>query len=719
MGAMRAIAMLAIVSIGACAAQETVIFSEGFEAGPDGIAEAGWRLGADATIEAGEAPEGEFLLRCACGEPAVRSSATGPAIAVKPRTGYVARCRFRVEGSGHLTFGIMNPDASFLVSKDTYVGQREHWDEVVLPFRTRDQETIQVNCARRYGRGSLLFDAVELVEDDSVRVGDVSAAPNPVPKPTPRERARGFIVSSRHWLAQTHPRLHPTRNEVTDVLRCTLAPGEYEPVAVSLTALRPLTGMQVRLAGDFTGPSGAIIPASEVQLGVIRTMKRWLTNAAPLRPGQCYERRSMFIFPMTPTDIAQHRTQRFWLTVRAPEGTRPGGYQGAVTVLEGGEERARLDMRVRVLPIELPEPEVTYGMYYRHTEQFDEFKSDEFFQRCMTDMRAHGCNSMSVYADVERKLADGTYEIALDNADKRLGLPHQMQMMDAAGLLSPEHPLLFLARGTGDGNFYNEDKLVAAADELRRAQGWPELLFYLVDEPSPAQYERAKQLNDIVHRVSGVRTTTAMGLPGELAEYYDVWIVSESVADRDEVQTRAREVGAEVWTYNCTRNGAQPRNDRFFTGLYMWSAALKGNWQWCYVEKASGRVGDDGEIEYGLPGYGDPWRYSYVAPGPDANYPTIGWEARREGIDDYRYLQALREAVEAAAQSGRSKLRERAAKARAFLAEVRVRGQRPDQPLPASQIDRVYLHITKPELGPADYDEIRRQAAEWIIKLTG
>ncbi len=660
----------------------------------------------------------EFLLRCACGKPAVRSAATGPAIAVKPRTGYVARCRFRAEGGGHLTFGIMNPDGTFFVSRDTYVGRRDHWDELILPFRTRDQESIQISCARRYGTNVLLFDAVELVEDDSVRVGDVSLAPNPVPEPTPREQARGFIVSSRHWLAQAYPRLHPTRDEVTDLLRCTLAPGEYEPVAVSLTALRPFAGMEMRLAGDLTGPGDATIAAGDVQLGVIKYMKRWMTNAAPLRPGQRYERRSMFIFPMAPTDIAQRTTQRFWLTVRAPEETIPGEYQGEITVLEGGEERARLDIRVRVLPIELPEPEVTYGMYYRHTHQFDEFKTEEFFRRSMADMRAHGCNSMSVYADVERKLADGTFEIALDNADKRLGLPHQMSMMAKAGLLVPDHPLLFLARGRGDGNFFNEDKLVAAADELRRAQGWPELLFYVVDEPSPAQYERAKQLNDIVHRVPGARTTTAIGLPGELAEYYDVWIVSESVAGRDEVHTRAQEVGAEVWTYNCQRNGAQPRNDRFFTGLFTWSAGLKGNWQWCYVEKASGRVGVNGEIEWGLPGYGDPWRYSYVAPGPDASYPTIGWEARREGADDYRYLQALREAVEVAEKSDRPKLRASAAKARAFLDDVRTRGQRPDQPIPASQIDRVYCHITHPGLQPADYDEIRRQAAEWIMRLS-
>jgi len=697
-----------------CAADSPVVLQDSFEVGHAAIEQAGWRLSANATVESGDAHDGDHLLRCACGEPGSASYATRPSIAVKPDCGYIARCRYRAEGAAHLTFGIMNPDGSFFVCKDTYVGGRDHWAEMVLPFRTEDQQTIQIYCGRRYGTGSVLFDSVELVEDDAVRTGDVSPTPNPIPEPTPDETRRGFITSSRHWMIQAYPTLHPKRTEVTDVLRATLAPGEYEPVTVSLTALRSLRNAHVSLNSDLLGPGGAVIPASEVQLGRIKTMQRWLTNAAPLKPGQRYERRPMFIFPMAPVDVPAGETQRFWLTIHAPEDSPPGLYTGQVAVALGQSRRATLDLRVRVLPIELPEPEVTYGMYFRHTHQHPQFQTEEFFRRSMADMRAHGCNSMSVYADVERKLPDGTGEIALDLAGRRYSLPHQMQMMSDAGLASEDHPMLFLAHGRTDGTFYNEERLVAAADELRRARDWPELLFYLVDEPhSEAQIEAAKQLNDVVHRVDGVRTTTAIADPGELARYYDVWIVSETIEYIDDLVQRARELGKEVWTYNCQWCGTEPRNDRFFTGLHTWTAGLRGNWQWCYTEESSGELRENGEIEYALPTYGDPWRYSYVVPGPDANYPTIGWEARREGADDYRYLQALREAIEVAEESGRN-----VARARAFLDDVQTRGHRPDQPMPASQVDRVYRHIAHPGLQPADYDQIRTQAADWIIKLT-
>jgi len=35
--------------------------------------------------------------------------------------------------------------------------------------------------------------------------------------------------------------------------------------------------------------------------------------------------------------------------------------------------------------------------------------------------------------------------------------------------------------------------------------------------------------------------------------------------------------------------------------------------------------------------------YTRAAPGPKGPLPTVGWEARREGVDDYRYLQLLKD----------------------------------------------------------------------------
>jgi len=44
--------------------------------------------------------------------------------------------------------------------------------------------------------------------------------------------------------------------------------------------------------------------------------------------------------------------------------------------------------------------------------------------------------------------------------------------------------------------------------------------------------------------------------------------------------------------------------------------------------------------------------FNYVYPTPDELIPSIGWEAVREGIDDYRYLRTLQKTVETARAAG-------------------------------------------------------------------
>ncbi len=706
--------LLAFLAACACCAFAEQIPGGGFEGGPDAVAAAGWTLGAGVTVEQGEAAEGAWLLRAGCVEPAAGSWALSRALAVEPDAGYVARCRVRVDGAAHFTFGVMRPGNEYLACIDSY-GSGQSWDEIVLPFCTEaDDQALSVICSRRYGTGAILFDDVRLERDDTVRLGDISPAPHPMPEPTAIERERGFIVSRQPWLRLVYPSYLPTRDEVVDELTVRLAPGEYEPLPVSISALRPLTDLRAELTGDLRGPGDAIIPAANVDLGMVRAIKRWLTNSAPLQPGQRFERRPMFIFPAAPTDVRQRDTLRLWLTVHAPDGAPPGRYTGALHIThERGE--ATLPLRVEVLPIELPEPRATYGMYYRHTHQFEELQTDEFLMRTLRDMRAHGCNSFSVYADVERKLADGSWEITLNREDRRVGLERQMTLLAEAGLAQPDHPMLLLATGQSDGRFAHGAELVRTVEARRRELGWPQLLWYLVDEPAPERESLVAELSQVVHEVEGARTVTAIGDPTALGRYYDVWIVSESVRDFERVVEQANELGAQVWTYNCQWGGAQPRNDRYFTGLFTWAHGLMGNWQWCYCENNSGRITADGELELVLPTYGNPFPYQYVLPGLAFSAPSVGWEGRREGIDDFRYLQALEEAVARRRDAGDDGAE--IAEAEAFLAEVRELGRQRAAELPASQVERALDYVVHPGLAVEDYDAIRARAADLIVAL--
>lgn len=716
-----ALLLLAPGIIGAATAAEVGVPGwGGFEGGPEAVAQVGWRLGDGVTVETGEAAEGEAYLRCGVIESAKPTSATLRGIKVRPHSGYIARCRIRLEGGAHFTFGLLNPDGSFFVSKDLYAGRTAHWDEVVLPFRTEGHEELAFYLGRRYGNAAVLYDAVELVADDTVRIGDISPSPNPFPEPSAVERRRGYIISAQHWMRPAHPAYFPTRQEVAGRIDCRLAPGEYGPVTFSLTGLRDLSGMAVRLEGDLRAAHGATLDARAVSIGIVRAMKRYLSNAAPLQPGQRYERRPMFIFPNQPFDVPARETLTVWLTVHASPDAVPGAYEGRLRISGEGIPDEVLPLGVEVLPIRLLEPDITYGMYYRHDHQAPEYQTEEFFRRSMADMKAHGMNSVSVYANVERKRPDGTWEIDLDLEGARYGLNRQMRLLREARLLSPAHPLLLLATGIYDGRFFHEERLVQAVEAQRRANDWPELLFYLVDEPgTDARIALAKELNDTVHRVPGVRTTTALGQPRELADYYDVWIVSTSVPEIDDVLALGREKNKEVWTYNCQWNGCEPRNDRYFTGYYMWATGLRGNWQWAYTEQVAGSANLAEDLPLKLPYYEEPWYVTYVLPTPEGNIPTLGWEARREGVDDYRYLHTLRAAVAEARRSPDRSLRRAAWEADRWLRSVAERARRPLQPMPASNIDRNYAYIMHPGLTPEDHDDMRQTAAAHIMRLTG
>jgi len=544
------------------AAVENLVPCGDFESGSAAAVAAGWRLGGVVHVVPGAAGETAHL-RVGCAEPNAGTAAVLTGLKLKANTGYVARYRMRSDGPAHHTFALINPHNSvFLVCRDAYA--MSSWNQCSLAFRTADQTDFNLYLGRRYGSGAILYDDVSLVEDNTVRTGDLSPAPHPLPTVTAAESGRGYLLSAQHWMELIFPTYLPLRSEAVTALRCRLAPGEYEPVTLSVTALRPLSGVSVALDGDLQGPVGAILPAAAVQVGVVRTMTRWFNNGAPLKPGQSYERRPMFIFPQTPVNAAEKETQSFWLTVQAPPTARPGIYRTKLRVSAAGAETALLALVVEILPLALPEPDVTYGMYYRQCCQYPEFRTEEFFRRSLADMRAHGCNSVSVYANIERRLPDGTLQTDFDLTGPGHGigenhppLNRQMALLGEAGLLQPGHPLLFLATGTSNGIFGNQEKTVAAAQARARAAGWPELLWYLVDEPAAEQRELIRMQAEVVHRVPGARTTTAGVGGGDLGRFYDVWIQGET-ADMEQVVAEARAQGKQAWAYNCSWNGAQP-----------------------------------------------------------------------------------------------------------------------------------------------------------------
>ncbi len=707
--------LVGVSSFGACASKPNLVRNGSFEGGLQAVTNAGWVLGSGATlVETGGASDGKAYLKVDgdTGAPILKW------VDVKPNTGYVARCRVTVNGGGHLTFAIHDRNSEFYVCRDVYInGAMGKWSDLVLPFRSGNNTSIGISVGKRYG-SAICYDKVELYEDDSVQIGDMSPRPKyRFPSASDAEKSRGYLIAQPSWTDMIYPTYYPTRSQMTKRLSCQLTPGEREPVSLLVSAIRALNDVRVSVADDLKSKDGGIIPAKNIDVRMVKSITRWLNNSAPLKAGQRYERRPLFLFPASPVGINEKESQQYWLTVRASDDTPAGDYSGSVKIMTAESGGYTVPIVVRVLPFKLAESEITYGMYYQPHEQYPEYINAKTFLNDMRDMKEHGMNSTSVYAMVERRddyVVDFDYQLTAP----RYSLNHLMNLMRESGLMSRNHPVLYIPEDYREYMYIGKEKTVQAIKAHEKKQGWPELLFYIGDEPSVANIPNLEKITSMIHGVPGARTVTAGVQPGPLGNLYDVWISSVYEPKLSKVAAEAQKEGKESWIYDCQAGGAIPVNDRYIAGLLPWASGVKGVWQWCYTEPPNGgRVNAAGEIGLEYPYYEGPWSINYVLRAGDTVHPTIGWEVRREGIDDCRYILTLERLIASIKLSGIPNKQSLALEAEAFLKTIARKARRDRMERAISQVDNVFITLYNPTLRASDYDKIRLKVTGYILQL--
>jgi len=698
-----------------CSSKPNLVRNGSFEGGLQAVTDAGWVLGSGATlVETGGASDGKAYLKVDgdTGAPILKW------VEIKPNTGYVARCRVTVNGGGHLTFAIHDRNSEFYVCRDVYInGAKGKWSDLVLPFRSGTNTSIGISVGKRYG-SAICYDKVELYEDDSVQTGDMSPKPKyGFPLASEIEKSRGYIVSQPGWTEIIYPTYYPTRSLIAKKLSCQLTPGEREPVSLLISAIRALKDVRISVADDLKSKDGGLIPAKNVDIRMVRSITRWLNNSAPLKAGQRYERRPLFLFPASPVGINEKESQQYWLTVQVSDSVPSGDYSGSVKISTADFGEYTIPLVVRVLPFKLAEPEITYGMYYQPHEQYPEYINANTFLNDMRDMKEHGMNSTSVYAMVERRddyVVDFDYQLTAP----RYSLNHLMQIMRESGLMTKHHPILYIPEDYREYMYIGKEKTVQAIKAHEKKQGWPELLFYIGDEPSVANILNLQKITSMIHGVPGARTVTAGVQPGPLGNLYDVWISSVYEPRLSRVAAEAHKEGKECWIYDCQAGGAIPVNDRYIAGLLPWASGVNGVWQWCYTEPPNGgKVNAAGEIELEYPYYEGPWAINYVLRAGDTVVPTIGWEVRREGIDDYRYILTLERLIASTKESGLPGKQILALEAGAYLDTIARKARRDRMERTISQVDNEFITVYNPTLHASDYDKIRLKVTDYILQL--
>jgi len=142
----------------------------------------------------------------------------------------------------------------------------------------------------------------------------------------------------------------------TDSYRMEMARNEFEPFQV---IVRPVAGdlKGVTLAlGDLTGPDGARIPAADLTYNC-QEMVLMHPNG---KTGDWYFHGKRFWIPdpltnPRPIDLKRHAATPFWVTVRTRPDTKPGVYNGTITVRAANAPDRKLSVAVKVWNYKIPE----------------------------------------------------------------------------------------------------------------------------------------------------------------------------------------------------------------------------------------------------------------------------------------------------------------------------------------------------------------------------
>ena len=485
-----------------------------------------------------------------------------------------------------------------------------------------------------------------------------AAGQPPQPEWTQADTARGYVVFSHSTLSRVGPGYVPAREAIVDKVSCALAGNEYESLQLGVHAiesdlkdlhLEVESDLQVRVyhGGGAVGES----KAGETPLEMV------LHNGGMI------------------SKVASGKSVNFWLTFHASRETPAGLHKGKIRIKADGRPATVLDLEVRVRPFVLNRPRIPIGIWYLQSRAQPEPLAKAVFR----DMAEHGQTSVGLYDYMplaEQKAASGEQ-----------GVLRYLALAKPTGLAHPDIPWLWLTGG--DWDYVEDGKKFTATqesktkdavwlnDELRK-KGLPKLILYGGDEPRYPWPELREMF--LPWREIPIRVGTAMDSRGAYghSDLHDVWIVHCNVLT-PEMRDEAARMGAQVWMYSCMTIPSETLRQRYLAGIFTWSNKVLGSYLW------------QG------PGLYELFWWQEAGKGP---IPMVGWETRREGVDDYRYLQMLEDCVAAKPDDTL------AVEAAGWLEALRLR----------YNMNPLKVEPGLP-LALGEYDSIRSKAADYIERL--
>ncbi len=195
-------------------------------------------------------------------------------------------------------------------------------------------------------------------------------------------------------------------------------------------------------------------------------------------------------------------------------------------------------------------------------------------------------------------------------------------------------------------------RMCQAIEQERQKRGWPEFLYYPIDEPGTGPGPIAFMIETLkAVQAAGVRTYVTADPTREgfapLQPYVDVWCTQPFLPGRDELLKDKASREVDYWCYPNHVNGENDHTTvngaRMTYGFGFWRSGFTALIPWIYRHNA-----------------GNPWNYldgsisDFFNRTEDSGrpVPVAMWEAYREGYDDYRYVYTLQQLIEKGRQQG-------------------------------------------------------------------
>jgi len=475
---------------------------------------------------------------------------------------------------------------------------------------------------------------------------------------------------------------------ISDEIFIRACPGEYEPASFVVRALDDVSPLEAK-ATELTGENGSI-PSSNIDIRVVKCwyqagVEVWDINHKLLTPELLLKDDSLVkvegeenylklttgeyvwisevksgtgeeIIPLEElpvkdnstlqaVNIPQGTNKQFWVTIKVPDDSLPGTYEGNIELRIPAGPLRELQLQLEVLPIALSKPYLTYSIYYMGKIRpggsiSSVIKSEGQMRAELEDMFDHGVTNPTVY-----------------QCHNDTNLPKVLQLRKQAGM--DASPLFLHAEGDnlGFGTPSESGELEQLKQEVKEviamaeAEGYSDVYIYGIDEATGDVLESQRPAWEAIHEAGGkvfaAGYTAELVPPGNfelVGDIQDLLICAGEPSAEEAAKWHS--VGHKIFCYANPQVGEEkPETYRRNYGLLLWQTDYDGAMDFAY-QCSYCNIWNDFDHE----NYRD---HNFAYPTQDGVIDTIQWEGWREGVDDVKYLTTLLELIEEAKAEGK------------------------------------------------------------------